>query len=225
MVPYKYKFKILIPLFQSSSESPKITLMSRFTILKNSLYEQMDLPSGSDRRQLLIDEMAALTNKKVHCFSCTGTCCTFSANSMQITPIEAFEILISLQITEENLPDLKEKLLGNIKNYRLDHEIFLGKKINSLLRKTYTCPFFVIGSKGCTIKKDLKPYGCLGFNPRVEQDNGSQCHSNTELLETRENNEIKNEDNANAYLRKELQLDWIKLEIPKAVMALIDKIF
>ncbi|MDD4975637.1 MAG: hypothetical protein PHY93_14870 [Bacteriovorax sp.] len=199
--------------------------MTTFAEIQNSLYQKLNIHSPGERRKLLIDEMEGLTNKKIHCFNCSGTCCTFSANSMQITPIEAFEILISLEVTEHNLSDLKAALQKNIQDYRLDHEIFLGKKINSILRKTYTCPFFVAGSKGCTIKKDLKPYGCLGFNPRIENDNGSQCLSNTELLETRENVEIKNEDNANDFLKQELQLEWVKLEIPKAVLALLEKIF
>ena len=144
---------------------------------------------------------------------------------MQITPIEAFEIILSLEITDENLPELKAKLQKCIDDYRLNHEIFLGKKVNSLLRKTYTCPFFVLGSKGCTIKKDLKPYGCLGFNPRIENDNGSLCHSNISLLEKRDNSELTSEDMANTFLRNDLQLDWVKLEIPKAVLAVIEKIF
>jgi hypothetical protein len=199
--------------------------MTTFAEIQNSLYQKLNVHSPSERRKLLIDEMEGLTNKKIHCFNCSGTCCTFSANSMQITPIEAFEILISLEVTEDNLPELKAELQKNIQNYRLDHEIFLGKKINSILRKTYTCPFFVAGPKGCTIKKELKPYGCLGFNPRIENDNGGQCLSNTELLEARENVEIKNEDTANAFLKQELQLDWVKLEIPKAVLALIEKLF
>lgn len=193
--------------------------------LKNSLYQKLAIRSGRERRQILLNEMAILANQKIHCFNCSGTCCTYSANSMQITPIEAFEIILSLEVTQENLAELKAKLQKNIQDFRLDHEIFLGKKNNSLLRKSYTCPFFVVGSKGCTIKKDLKPYGCLGFNPRMENDNGSQCLSNTGHLEIREKSEIKNEDQANFYLKKELQLDWVKLEIPKAVLALIEKIF
>lgn len=199
--------------------------MSQLLNLQHSLYEKLKIRSGRQRRQILIDEMETLTNKKVHCFNCSGTCCTFSANSMQITPIEAFEIILSLEVSPEQLPEIKKNLQTTILNYRLDHEIFLGKKVNSLLRKTYTCPFFVQGSKGCTIKKDLKPYGCLGFNPRIENDNGSQCHSNTELLENRQMTEQEYEEEANNFLRTELKLTWIKLEIPKAVLEIIEKIF
>jgi len=199
--------------------------VSKLSSLKHSLYENLEIHSGRQRRELLIDEMANLTDKKIHCLNCVGTCCTFSANSMQITPLEAFEIILSLEVTEETIPDLKLKLQKNIRDYRLDHEIFLGKKAIANLRKTYTCPFFVVGSKGCTIKKDLKPYGCLGFNPRIENDNGSLCHSSIEQLERREFIEIQNEDKANKFLAEELQLDWIKQEIPRAVLALIEKIF
>lgn len=199
--------------------------MTLLNNLKNSLYKDKLLPSGQERRQQLIDEMISLNNQKIHCFNCSGTCCSFSANSMQITPLEAFEIILSLNITHENLEPIKEKLSQNIKDFRLDREIFLGKKTNSLLRKTYTCPFFVAGPKGCTIKKDLKPYGCLGFNPRIENDNGGQCHSNISLLEMREECQNSSEIAANLYLKEELQLDWVKQEIPKAVLSLLEKIF
>jgi hypothetical protein len=192
-----------------------------FHEIKNHLYQ--NLPSPRERRRILIDEMTGLSDKTIHCFNCNGTCCTFSANSMQITPIEAFEILISLNEASTNLSELKVKLQENIQNYRLDHEIFLGRKKNFLLRKTYTCPFFMAGPKGCTIKKEFKPYGCLGFNPRIEDDNGSQCLSNVVLLEQREKAELQNEQKANDFLKHQLQLDWDKLEIPKAILKLLEK--
>lgn len=199
--------------------------MMTFNEIQNSLYQALNTNSPRARRSVLINEMAGLTNQKIHCFNCSGTCCTFSANSMKITPIEAFEILISLEVTKDNLSEIKSNLQKNIQDYRLDHEISLGKKSNSILRKTYTCPFFVSGSKGCTIKKDLKPYGCLGFNPRIENDNGSQCLSNVELLEERENSELENERIANNFIKNELKLDWDKLEIPKAVLSLLIKLY
>lgn len=199
--------------------------MMTFSELQHSLYQTLKTHSPRERRQSLITEMAGLTDQKIHCFNCSGTCCTFSANSMQITPIEAFEIIISLEIKNEDLSEIKAKLKKIILDYRLDHEIFLGKKKNSLLRKTYTCPFFVAGPKGCTIKKDLKPYGCLGFNPRIEDDNGGQCLSNIELLENREETERDNEALANTFLKRELQLEWEKIEIPKAVLILLEKLF
>jgi Fe-S-cluster containining protein len=199
--------------------------MPLFTEIYDTLYQKLDVRSPLDRRNLLIEEMTGLTNNKIHCFNCTGTCCTFSANSMQVTPLEAFEIIQSLKVTQNNLALIKSLLKQNIADYRLDHEIFLSKKRNSLLRKTYTCPFFIKGSKGCTIKKDLKPYGCLGFNPRIEDDNGSQCLSNRMKLEVRENSERQSEEKANQYLKQKLQLDFEKREIPKAVLELLEKIY
>lgn len=199
--------------------------MLKIEALKDHLYQIGKTPSPLERRRLVIDEMTYLNQKEIHCFKCTGTCCTMSANSMQITPIEAFEIILSLDISKENLIEFKNRLKENIQHYRLDHEIFLSKKAHSNLRKTYTCPFFVPGPKGCTIKKDLKPYGCLGFNPRIENDNGSQCHSDQSLLEKREQTYLLYEKIANDYLAKELGIDWIKSEIPKAVLFLIEKIY
>ncbi|MGZ3788717.1 MAG: hypothetical protein ACXVLQ_09355 [Bacteriovorax sp.] len=196
----------------------------QLTKLQQFLYEDLKIQGPKERRHLLIEEMSSLTEKEIHCFHCTGTCCTMSANSMQITPLEALEIILSLNVSVETLPELKLKLQKNIQDYRLDHEIFLGKKNLSHLRKTYTCPFFSPGPKGCTIKKELKPYGCLGFNPRFENDNGSQCHSDFNLLERREKEQLRDEDLACDYLKKELGLQWNKLEIPKAVLALLDKL-
>ena len=199
--------------------------MMAFDEIHNTLYQKLNIDLPKERRKILIDEMAGLSNSKIHCFNCTGTCCTFSANSMQISPLEAFEIILSLEVTTENILDLKIKLKKNIKDYRLDHEIFLPKKINPLLRKTYTCPFFVEGAKGCSIKKELKPYGCLGFNPRIENDNGSQCLSNIEILKIREDSTNDAEEMANNFLRRELLLDWKKLEIPKAVLIILEKLY
>ncbi|MBP9680079.1 MAG: hypothetical protein KBD76_01640 [Bacteriovorax sp.] len=193
--------------------------------LKKMLYHDLGLPDPKTRRKMLCDEMDALSDKQIHCLNCTGTCCTMSANSMQITPLEAFEIIQSLALTAETVNAIKDELRTNIRNYRLDHEIFLGKKSHHFLRKTYTCPFFSPGPKGCTIKKELKPYGCLGFNPRIEGDNGSQCHSDFDLLQKREDPMLILEAEANDYLKNKFELTWNKCEIPKAVLALLDNLF
>lgn len=197
----------------------------RIEDLKQKLYQDILSVSPENRRALLIREMQSLKDKQIHCIHCPGTCCTMSANSMQITPLEAFDILLSLNLDDETKEEqLKEKLRDNIRHYRLDHEIFLGKKAHTHLRKTYTCPFFIPGPKGCTIKKELKPYGCLGFNPRLENDNGSSCQSDQKLLEDREDEHQLSEDLANAFLRSHFQLTWTKLEIPKAVLALLEAV-
>lgn len=193
--------------------------------LKHNLYNELKATLPRERRALMIDEMTKLSDQKIHCFNCTGTCCTMSANSMQITPFETFEMILSLDVNENNVEKIKESMKENIRHYRLDHEISTGKKAHSHLRKTYTCPFFVPGPKGCTIKKELKPYGCLGFNPKLENDNGSSCHSDQSLLEKREDLHSSSETAANEYLKKEFQIEWNKLEIPKAVLFLLNKLF
>jgi hypothetical protein len=190
--------------------------------IQNKIYTELKTTLPRDRRALLIQEMQSLTENKIHCFNCTGTCCTMSANSMQVTPLEAFEMLLSLELTENNVEEIKNKLKENIVHYRLDHEVSLGKKAQSHLRKTYTCPFFVPGPKGCTIKKELKPYGCLGFNPRLENDNGSSCHSDQKILEQREDENNISETAANDYLKKTFKIYWTKMEIPKALLFLIE---
>lgn len=195
------------------------------TQLKDYLYNELGTTLPRERRHDLIQEMKKLSDVQVHCFNCTGTCCTMSANSMQITPLEAFEMILSLDVTADNVEDIRKKLKENIQHYRIDHEISLGKKAHSHLRKTYTCPFFVPGPKGCTIKKEFKPYGCLGFNPKLENDNGSTCHSDQALLEKRDNENSSSEESANNYLKNEFQIYWTKLEIPKAMLHLLDRMF
>lgn len=192
--------------------------------LKHHLYTELKTTLPKERRIQLIEEMKELSDQKIHCYNCTGTCCTMNANSMQVTPLEAFEMVLSLDINESNLEEIKKLLNENIQHYRLDHEIFLGKKAHTNLRKTYTCPFFIPGPKGCTIKKELKPYGCLGFNPKLENDNGTNCHSNQTLLGIRESKNSECELKANEYLKKEFQIYWSKMEIPKAILFLLEKI-
>ncbi len=161
-------------------------------ILKNyieNIYETTGLHSSLTRRQGLVLEMQNLENQTIHCFTCPGTCCTSQANSMQITPIEALEILNGLSIDTlslEEINDLKKRMEDNIHAYRLNVEIYTGKKHSQDLRKTYTCPFFMNGSKGCSLSRGSKPYGCLGFNPKENGDNGKSCSSNIELLQKRE---------------------------------------
>jgi hypothetical protein len=189
--------------------------------LKTKLYEDFRVASPLVRRRLLVDEMAKLEGSSIHCFNCPGTCCTFSANSMQITPLEAFEILFSLELNSVSVPALKKKLEATVKDYRLAHDISTGKKIQVHIRRTYTCPFFSPGPKGCTLGRGHKPYGCLGFNPKVSDDNGSSCHSNLEILEKRETTYLDVEIEANQYLQKKYSLYWEKLDLPRALLEIL----
>lgn len=201
-------------------------MTSLVNYLKN-IYENDSLPSSLARRADLVREMQELEGKTIHCFSCSGTCCTQAANSMLITPIEALEILAGLKIESYNsdeMQSLKERLNETIKNYRLNVEIYTGKKNSSGLRKTYTCPFFNNGALGCSLSRANKPYGCLGFNPKTFEDNGKSCSSNTLLLENRENTFLKIEENVNEKIKKDFNLHWTKQTIPQALLDVLEKI-
>ncbi|MFI5390895.1 MAG: hypothetical protein ACHQYQ_05990, partial [Bacteriovoracales bacterium] len=72
-------------------------------------------------------------------------------------------------------------LIKCIEEYRLDYEIPTTRGIP--LRRTYTCPFFEPGPKGCSIDSRSKPYGCLAFNPTEKNSKGGgSCSSNKEIL-------------------------------------------
>jgi hypothetical protein len=200
------------------------------TLVKNYLqqiYEENNILSSHERRAELIKEMELLEGKTIHCFTCPGTCCTAQANSMQITPIEALEILQSLKADDWSDIDrqkFKSHMLATITQYRLDVEVYTGKKNSSALRKTYTCPFFNNGSLGCGLSRSAKPYGCLGFNPKNSDDNGKSCASNTDLLNERDEAFLAIEENANIFIKDDLKISWKKLSIPEALLEILAKI-
>ncbi|MBY0413066.1 MAG: hypothetical protein K2Q18_02820, partial [Bdellovibrionales bacterium] len=167
----------------------------------NRFYQSENFSSAFTRREELITEMDNLEKASIHCMSCPGTCCTFQANSMQITPIEALEILHGLNFddyTDLEKESFKARMKKTVSEYRLDVEVYTGKKNSTVLRKNYTCPFFNNGSLGCSLSRSTKPYGCLGFNPKKNEDNGKSCASNTDLLQNRENHFLMNEDLVNS---------------------------
>ena len=83
---------------------------------------------------------------------------------MQITAAEASDILRYLQETGLWTEELTERLRTCVREYRLDVDLpRFGSRPN--LRRTYTCPFFSAGPRGCSLPREVKPYGCLGFNP------------------------------------------------------------
>ena len=180
---------------------------------------------AKSRRAQLILAMSKLESADVHCKNCTGVCCTYVANSMQITPLEALEIIEGLNLTPDSAQELKTKLQQTVKDFRLDHELLTGKRGISTIRKTYTCPFFTPGPTGCGLSRKIKPYGCLAFNPKKANDNGSDCASVTSLLEEREQEFHKFEDDANEKIRKALNLYWQKLDLPRALLEFLAKLY
>lgn len=200
--------------------------MEKYKQLHFNLTQNFNLQDPRDRRGIVIGKMDFLEKKSIHCFNCPGTCCTSVANSMQISPLEALEILLNLEeylVNEEKKRILIDQLNKTILLYRLDKEIYTGKKNQSSLRKNYTCPFFNFGTRGCSLSRGHKPYGCLGFNPNKENDNGQTCRSEVDLLESRDHIFHDAEKLSNAFLRNKWNLQWDKKSIPEALLEIIQK--
>lgn len=166
--------------------------------------------------------MLGLERQGIDCASCTGVCCSFIANSMQTTPLEAIEIIAYLDklnlITEELIANLKQV----VKDYRLDYHLDTGNGHN--LRRTYNCPFYTPGSKGCGLSRSVKPLGCLAFNPgKLSSKDGEGCAPGFEILEFHQKQWGVEEEKANALIKKTLDLHWEKLPMPVALLDLLQK--
>jgi len=170
------------------------------------------------RRELLVEEMNQLESTQFSCRQCIGNCCTFNSNSMRVSPLEAVEIIQYL-IKENRLNhELVSNLQSNIDEFRLDKATMFG------IKKNYTCPFYLGSCKGCSISRWSKPYGCLAFNA-TEKDviKGTSCKSNQKILEEREFQFKKVEEEFNQYIIKELKLAWVQESIPVALLDIIKK--
>lgn len=149
----------------------------------------------------------------ISCAGCKGTCCTFEANSMMVTPLEAVELIHYLRANGWMNDALKAKLEETVRTYRLDHAPGNGKR--SYLRKTYTCPFFGFKELGCPLPRDVKPYGCLAFNTHhKELKAGEHCYSDKELLAAID------DEKENAELRAKHGIIWEKSPLPTALLDL-----
>jgi hypothetical protein len=173
---------------------------------------------------MLIEAMQTNIAAGKHCGSCSGVCCTFVANSMQTTPLETWEIYVYLRDHRRLNAALRDQLLANIKRYRLDVQP-PGDGRRSFMRRTYTCPFFMNGPLGCSLPPEVKPYGCLGFNPRsAGLTEGGDCASDQELLEARDQAFAVDEAERNQALTQHYGLDWEKRPMPWALLTLWDAI-
>ncbi len=163
-------------------------------------------------RKILLERMEELESKQMGCASCEGFCCTYQANSMQITPLETYEMLQSLG---ELSAELKQRLKENIKEFRLDKEIFISR--NKTMRRTYTCPFFKHEALGCSINPAAKPYGCLAFNAGERNvSEFGKCASDEGLLE-----EVQAlVGDANEVFKQKYGVSWTKKPIPLALIEL-----
>ncbi len=150
------------------------------------------------------------------CHGCKGTCCTYEANSMMVTPLEALELMSHLKTSGLLNELLRSKCQEAVRTYRLDHAPGNGKR--SYLRKTYTCPFFGFKELGCPLPREVKPYGCLAFNTHHKEEKaGSHCYSDKELLQKLVF------DEQNAELKKLYGIFWDKSPLPSALLDLWEK--
>lgn len=193
------------------SEYLLIDYMAKFY----DIYHQ--IPSPTQRRSSLNEQMSDFESNNLSCRDCIGNCCTFTSNSMKISPIEALDILEYLKETDGfDLENLVKKLQATINEFRLNR--------NAGLRKTYTCPFYTGEKKGCTISKHSKPFGCLAFLPNKENIiEGKSCSSKINSLKDRDEKFKTDEQLVNEAIKNELGLNWNKLSIPEAVLDLIKK--
>jgi Fe-S-cluster containining protein len=169
-----------------------------------------------ERRKILIERMDELEGLGFSCRGCAGTCCTYEANSMMVTPIEALELVTYLKKNNSFDESLKNKCIETIAKFRLDQQLGNGKK--SFLRRTYTCPFFNHQELGCPLPREVKPYGCLAFNSHhPELKAGAECFSEKEILEAREK-AIIDEEKENQEIKKKYSLYWDKTPLPLALM-------
>jgi len=137
-------------------------------------------------RHLILDKMTQLATLGKNCASCSGVCCTFVANSMQVTPHEASALIANLKEKHLLTPELRALCKQTIDRFSLDRPIpGTGQRI--LLRRRYTCPLFQHKSLGCPLDPSAKPFGCLAFNPQVAGETaGTSCKSDQSLLEETE---------------------------------------
>lgn len=172
------------------------------------------------RRNILIKHMNDLESRGMGCIGCSGTCCTFEANSMLLTPLEAWELFDYLKTNQLLTNDLKVKFQETIKHYRLEPKY---KGVRSYLRKTYTCPFFNHKELGCPLPREIKPYGCLAFDSHHTDLKADQnCFSEIELLEEREKLHPE-EKELNQEISLRYSLLWEKSPIPNAILELWEK--
>lgn len=175
-----------------------------------------------NRREILIERMNTLESEGMGCIGCSGKCCTYEANSMLMTPLEAVELMTYLKSNQLMTIELKTRLEENAAKYRLEPKPLIGKR--SYLRKTYTCPFFNHQELGCPLPREIKPYGCLAFDSHhVTLKASEHCYSEKELLEQRDALHAE-EAEMNEKLRTDYKLYWEKSPIPNALLDLWDKV-
>lgn len=194
-----------------------------FKNVLQDIQKEVALPSGHERRKILSEAMFENESKGLDCLSCTGRCCTYEANSMQMTSIEALEALTLLEEKGLLNEQTRHRLNDCISEFRLDKYIQIGP--GEFYRKSYTCPFYFYPSFGCGLGVDHKPYGCIAFNPCIpSQENGGDCQSNLSIQEKRNTQFEKVELFADNYLNEKFKISNLKEPIPIKLLEVWNKI-
>lgn len=178
------------------------------------------LASAYTRRRVLLDGMQELAARDVSCQGCSGVCCTFVANSMQITPLETLDILAHLATRGELSEERLQQWTQVVERHGLDRPA-PGDGRRELVRRRYTCPFFSGGTLGCGLPQSVKPYGCLSFNPRRPHiREGEDCGVDGRLLEGRDADDRARQADTEMAPLLELLAGLEKRPIPAALLAL-----
>jgi len=166
------------------------------------------------RRTALLD---AISSKfQDGCAGCRGECCTFTSNSMQLSPLEAYEIIDYLFQKNKLDKTVINSLLECRNHFHLESR---HPQRGHYLRKSFTCPFYTHQEYGCALPFEIKPYGCLAFNKM-----NHLCQSDTELLVETEKINSEYDAKLNQHLTTTLNLDWKKAPLPIALIDLIKKL-
>jgi len=193
-----------------------------FQKLLEEQYKRFDLASGKERRELLANQMYDNEARGLDCMSCTGRCCTYEANSMQMTSIEALEAMSLLEKKGLLTEEVKSRLEDCVKEFRLDQYIQIAS--GEFFRKSYTCPFYFYPSFGCGLGVDSKPYGCIAFNPcESGQKDGGNCQSDLDIQEKRNEIYEESEELVNKNLFKEEGISLMKEPIPVKLLEFWNK--
>ncbi|EQC51566.1 hypothetical protein [Bacteriovorax sp. DB6_IX] len=193
-----------------------------FQKLLEEQYKRFDLASGKERRELLATQMYDNEAKGLDCMSCTGRCCTYEANSMQMTSVEALEAMALLEKKGLLTEEVKSRLEDCVKEFRLDQYIQIAS--GEFFRKSYTCPFYFYPSFGCGLGVDSKPYGCIAFNPcESGQKDGGNCQSDLDIQEKRNEIYEESEELVNKNLFKEEGISLMKEPIPVKLLEFWNK--
>jgi hypothetical protein len=133
---------------------------------------------------------------------------------MQVTPLEALDMLSALAAEERVTDELIARLRETVRVYGLDRPLPSDGR-RSFGRRTYTCPFFRGGGTGCTLPRTAKPYGCLGFNARRPGVTAGGDCGTPEGIGRVDDAEL------NAQAAQALGMSWEKLPIPVALLAIL----